>query len=49
MQDYIKVDEIIEGITPEQLADYLLHNYDEFAEELLFELSMQTMVNEGEK
>ena len=48
-RNYMKVDTIIENMTPEELADYLLHNYDEFAEELLFELSMQIIVNEGEK
>ena len=45
---YIKIDEIVKDMTAQDLADYLLHNWEEYAEDLYIQLSLQSIVLKGE-
>ena len=48
MENYIKIDEIVKDMTAQDLADYLLHNWEEYAEDLYIQLSLQSIILRGE-
>ena len=46
---WMELDDVVAMMEAEKLADYLMHNYEEYANELYFQLSMQMLVKDKDE
>ena len=46
---WMELDDVVAMMEAEKLADYLMHNYEEYANELYFQLSMQMLIKDKDE